>query len=156
MLEFYNVNHSKASGQFSSGSGGAHAALTKATGVPVKVTIIDNPGRDTARINALALIGKERDPRFASHPGERMGDLDMGSIQWHKKTGVIEMVGTQAPYGRKGVATAMLKEARRYAAKMGYAPVIHSTVLTPEGSAWSKVALGSHVLEFFNRREERQ
>jgi hypothetical protein len=98
--------------------------------------------------------GRQFEPKFrhvdrnSHHSIEAYDGLtDLGSLDWHKKTGEITSVITEKSYRRMGVATDMLKEAHRIAVQNGFVTPVHSGTRTDDGDAWSQ-AMGAPPAEF--------
>lgn len=98
--------------------------------------------------------GRQFEPKFRyvdrnlHHSIEAYDGLtDLGSLDWHKKTGEITSVITEKPYRRMGLATDMLKEAHRISAENGFATPTHSDTRTDDGDAWAQ-AMGAKPAEY--------
>lgn len=132
-------SHGKRSGRQAAGI--SSTAFDKLVGEKTQIEL--RRTADTARIGVTALTGREVDPKFATRPGQRIGDTDVGSILWSTKTGVIEGIRVTNDYQRRGVATALLATARQYAKQNGLPDVIHSDKQTADGAAWA-ASIGKH------------
>lgn len=127
------------------------SVFERAAGSPVSVDIRDHEGSVSVKLSVTALTGAEVDPRFASYAGQRRGDTEVGSILWYKETGVIEGIGVAREFQRKGVATALLEQARAYAESKGYPKVVHSDKLTEDGAAWAAVTKEGEIISLPER-----
>jgi ribosomal protein S18 acetylase RimI-like enzyme len=75
-------------------------------------------------------------------PGIHMVSNEHGFMKWHPHTGEILDVFVGNADRRKGIATSMLKEARKIAKEKGIAYPKHSSKRSNMGDAWIKAQRG--------------
>ena len=99
---------------------------------PIHFTFHDN--RDNPFVDSNLIVNAwpaNEEPSWS--PSNRVGMLI-----WHPDSGEIQDIRVRDNFRRQGIATSMLGEARRKAAELGTAPVVHGAQRTDDGDAWMK------------------
>jgi GNAT superfamily N-acetyltransferase len=66
-----------------------------------------------------------------------LGDKPIGTLEWAKGTGKIHEVLVMKPHRRKGIATALLAQAKQAAQEKGLKEPVHSERRSDDGQAWA-------------------